>query len=283
MLPHKVLYIEDDDNDFKRMQKEIDNKKFEIIEETYGDKAIGKVKEDKHKIIKAILLDIVLKDPKTNLSQRFQGDEVAHRIKEIRPEIPIIAVSWQGRINAAINGYYPKETLFKVKGMFKGLEEALEDAIQQVEVTAFYPQDGGGKQWRDRWGREYIEFRNNTGFSNKIVEIEKAARQDYDLLNNGKIGETYRKYRGTDSLYNILIARRVIFAAAFASSISEKGTINNIVWDEVCTFLGFDEYDMEGLKNFMHACGIKWGGILNKTTLLKEEEEWLKREHFLNY
>jgi len=283
MYPRKILYIEDDQIDIKKMIKEIDKNKFEILVEINGDEAIKKIQMDKHKLIKAILLDIKLIDRETKLFQRLQGDDIAREIKKIRPEMPIIAISRRGKINSSINGYYPKEVLFKLKSVFKDLEEALWDAIQKVEISEFYPEDGGAKQWQDRWGPEYIEFRNKPDFSSREAKVGNASRQDYDLLNDGKIRGTYRKYRGTDSLTNILIARRVIFAAAFASCIEEGGIIKDIAWNDVCDFLGLKIDDWEGLKNLMYACGIKWGGIINRATLLKEEENWLKENSFLTF
>lgn len=291
MYPRKVLYIEDDEDDIKRIQQGIDPAKFEIVGEIYGAKSLEILEADKpSQMIKAVLLDAVeLNDPVTQLPQFLQADEVARRIREIRPDVSIFAVSWfrQGGLKVPVDGVYPKATLFSSPETFKDLEEALGDAIRRTEETSFYPDDGGGKSWHQKWGEEYIEFRNNSNVENDEAKIGQRARQDYDLLSNNEISETYRKYRGIDSLKNILIARRVIFATVFSNYSSDNG----VVWREVSSYLGFnfpvgeeafDSEMHEGLRNFMNGCGIKWGNIINRSTLLKEEEAWLKAEEFLN-
>src|SRR5215216_266193 len=142
MYPRKILYIEDDEADIKRMQGGIEPATFEIIGEIYGEKAIERLQSDKpHQTIKAILLDAVeLKDPVTQLPQPFQGDELTRKIREIRPDLPIFAVSWfrRGGVNVPVDGVYPKTTLFTSPGTFKDLEEALNDAIHKIEMSTFY-------------------------------------------------------------------------------------------------------------------------------------------------
>jgi hypothetical protein len=292
MQLYKVLYIEDDQEDLERMIRGIDSAKFEIVGEIYGEKALARLGADKQaSAFKAVLLDAVeLKDPITNLPQVLQGDEIARKIREIKPHLPIFAVSWfrSGSVRAPVNGIYPKVTLFSSPNTFKDLEEALQDAILEMDMVSFYPDDGGGKQWKDRWGPEYTKFRNSPSFYQEEVKISQRANEDYELLEQTKneIHETYRKYRGTDNLFNVLIARRVIFGTVFDLCKDEKG----VPWKEVGEFLGFrfpsgqkanDTEMHEGLRNFMNECGIKWGHIINKGTILQEEEKWLKEEYFL--
>lgn len=290
MYPRRVLYIEDDEDDIRQIQQGIDPTKFEIIGEIYGTKALEKLESDKStQMIKAVLLDAVeLNDPDTQLPQYLQADEVARKVRDIRPDVSIFAVSWfrQGGLKVPVDGVYPKSTLFSSPATFKDLEEALGDAIRRTEETSFYPDDGGGKSWQQKWGEEYIEFRNNPSFAAEEEKIGQRARQDYDFLSDNDLSETYRKYRGIDSLKNILIARRVIFAAVFSNYQNEKG----VVWSDVSEFLGFRFPDgeeafysemHEGLRNFMNGCGIKWGNIINRSTILKEEEAWLAKEEFL--
>lgn len=292
MVTRKILYIEDDEGDIDLMRRGVDAAKFEVIGEIYGDRAISKLEADiADQTIKAVLLDAVdLKDPVTGLPQSLQADEIALKIKEIRPGLPVFAVSWfrRGGLSVPVDGVYPKTTLFTTPATFKDLEEALSDAILKMEVTSFYPDDGGGTSWRDRWGPKYIEFRNSANFHSEQITIGRRARQDYDLLVNASIGGTYRKYRGPDNLKNLLIVRRVIFATVFSCYGSDKG----VVWREVSEFLGFEfPKDEEpsggemqgGLRTLMSDCGIKWGNIINRATLLREEEEWLREESFLTF
>lgn len=290
MSPHKVLYIEDDESDLVRMRDGIDPSIFEIVGETYGERAIEILNSDKSKrAIKAVLLDAgELLDPETQLPQSLQGDDVARKVREVRPDLPLFAVSWfrHGRLTVSVDGVYPKVTLFASPATFKDLEEALVDAVSKMERTSYYPYDGGGARWRVKWGQEYIEFRNDPNFSFEEAKVGQLARQDYDALSDGLIGETYRRYRGTDNLKNVLIARRTVFAGVFSHYSNNGG----IAWKEVSEFLGFkfpddempDENSMhEGLRNFMNECGIKWGNIINRANALTEEEEWLKKEGFL--
>jgi hypothetical protein len=288
--PHKVLYIEDDEGDLVRMMDGIDSSLFEIVGEIYGDRALATLDSDKTKrVIRAVLLDAgVLLDPQTQLPQPLQGADVARRVREVRPDLPLFAVSWfrKGGLNVPVDGVYPKATLFVSPATFRDLEEALLDAVSRMEVTSYYPHDSGGSRWRTKWGQEYIEFRNNPNYSFEVPRLGQIARQDYDALADGVIGETYRKYRGTDSLKNVLIARRTVFATVFSHYSSHGG----IAWREVSEFLGFkfpedevaDENSMhEGLRNFMNECGIKWGNIINRSTALTDEEEWLRKEGFI--
>jgi hypothetical protein len=275
----------------EQMRHGIDSSRFELIGEIYGDRALEQLASDKEEQrIKAVLLDAVeLNDPLTGLPQAFEPDEIARRIKEIRPGLPVFAVSWfrRGGLSVPVDGVYPKATLFKTPLTFRDLEEALDDAISIIEVSSFYPDDGGGASWKRRWGPEYIELRNSPGFASEQAAVGKRAREDYDILEDSEIGETYRKYRGADTLKNVLIARRVIFATVFACYKNDKG----VIWREVSEFLKFDfPYDEganegeihEGLRNLMNGCGIKWGNIINRSTLLDEEEAWLKLENFMN-
>ena len=290
MSTHKVLYIEDDESDLVQMKNGIDPTNFEIVGETDGERAIEVLNSDKSKrVIRAVLLDAgELLDPQTKLPQPLQGDDVARRVRDLRPDLPLFAVSWfrQGRLSVPVDGVYPKATLFASPATFKDLEEALVDAISKMDRTSYYPYDGGGSRWRVKWGQEYIEFRNDPNFSFEESKVGQLARQDYDSLADGIVGETYRKYRGTDNLKNVLIARRTVFAGVFSHYSNNRG----IAWKEVSEFLGFkfpddempDENSMhEGLRNFMNECGIKWGNIINRANVLTEEEEWLKKEGFV--
>jgi CheY-like chemotaxis protein len=274
-----VLYIEDDEKDIERMKKHIEGRKFEIIGVIYGEDAIKII--DKDRTIEAVLLDVYLKDPKTGLDQRLQGDRIAEKIREIRPEIPIIAVSVGHSINTHIDGYFKKEEIFEM-GLFKQFEEYLEMLIKRMYESLYYPIDYG-RAWEKKWGPEYIKFRKDPRFQQKEVQIGDLAKDDYENLRQGKLNMTYRRYRGTDVLWNVLIARRVIFAAAFSTLPQEN--ISGIDWEKVCQFLKFVDKsgtpDTNGLTNFMHACGIAWGGILNGNTLLEEEKEWLKGRGFV--
>jgi CheY-like chemotaxis protein len=274
-----VLYIEDEEKDIERMKNLINSRKFEIIGENYGEEAIKII--DRDRTIEAILLDIYLKDPKTGLDQRLQGDRIAEKIREIRPEIPIIAVSIGHSINTHIDGYFKKEEIFEM-GLFKQFEEYLEMLIKKMYESLYYPIDYG-TEWKRKWGREYIKFRRDPRFKVKEVQIGEIAKADYENLRQGRLKMTYRRYRGTDKLWNVLIARRVIFAAAFSTLPRES--ISGIDLEKVCQFLNFvDESGApktNDLTNFMHACGIAWGGILNGNTLLEEEKEWLKANDFV--
>jgi len=109
MYPRKVLYVEDNEGDIKIMKDMADSNKFEIIAETNGEKAIEIIQNDKLKHIKAILLDLELLEPTTKLEQILQGDKVAKKIKEIRPEIPIFIVSKHVGKEIPFIGCYPKE------------------------------------------------------------------------------------------------------------------------------------------------------------------------------
>jgi len=270
MYPRKVLYVEDDEGDIKTMRDMIDSNKFEIIAETNGERAVEKIKNDKNKLIKAILLDLVLLEPGTNLEQKLQGDEVAKKIKEIRPEMPIFIVSRYLGKEIPFIGCYPKEEIFKPGGI-KGLEEALEMAIYEMESKESSPLQVGTK-WKKKWERQWLDLKNDPNFSLIEKRIGREANRDMDLLENNKISGTYRSYRGADNLQNALIARRVIFGAYFNFSEQEN------VWDSVGDYLNMDD---QGLKNFMHELGIAWGSIENRGTLLKEEEEWLKENEYL--
>jgi CheY-like chemotaxis protein len=274
-----VLYIEDEEKDIEKMKKHIDKNKFEIIGEIYGENAIRIINEDR--TIDAVLLDIYLKDPNTGLDQRLQGDMIAEEIRKIRPEIPIIAVSIGHSISAYIDGYYKKEELFQME-LFKEFQDYLEMLIKRMYESLYYPIQYG-KVWEKKWGPEYIKFRKDPRFKTMEAKIGEIAKTDYETLREGRLQMTYRKYRGTDKLWDVLIARRVIFAAAFYTL--PPGKISGIDWDKVCQFLKFvDESeipDTNGLKNFMHACGIAWGGILTGNTLLEEEKEWLRVNNFV--
>jgi CheY-like chemotaxis protein len=270
MPVYKVLYVEDDESDIRLMQQGIDKKKFEIIAEVYGNKAVEKIKEDTEGNIKAVLLDIRLIDPKTDSEQNWQGEEVLSKIRALKPEIPVIAVSLDNAIAGAdLQGYFPKKTLFKSKRNFRDLEETLSERIADAEKR-YYPPDGGGSEWQRRWGPEYIRFRNSNDFPSQEAEIGQEAWKDFELLSEKKI-ENYRRYRGTRSLRDVLIARRVIFADCF--EICRKGEID---FDQVCEDLGYPREAFENLKNFMNACGIKWAGIRTGSALLEEEKKWLK-------
>lgn len=282
MYIRKVLYIENDGGDIKRMQKGIDKNKFEIIGEIYGDKAIKRIKEDEHRSIKAILLDIDLKNPKTKLPQKLQGNAIASKIKEITPEMPIIALSKKGIINVAIAAYYPKEVLFEDKDRrtFKDLEDALDACIDKVEEKMYYP-NTAGKQWSLKWGKKYIEFMNNPKSPIEEKEIGSEALKDINLLDNMKIKNTYRRFRGTDTLWNVLIARRVIFAVFFNYE-GDWGKVGNLLMFAAADEK-LEENDIpDGLRNFMNACGIAWGAIANRGTLLREEVNWLIKEDYLS-
>jgi len=272
MYPRKVLYVEDDEGDIKTMKNMIDNNKFEIIAETNGEKAIEIIKNDKNKLIKAILLDLELLKPGTNLGQKLQGDEVAKEIKKIRPEIPIFTVSKHVGKKISFIGCYPKKEIFKPGGI-KGLEDALEIAIYDMESKMFSPSTVGTK-WKEKWEKQWLDLKNNPNFSLIEKRISEEANKDMDLLKNNKISGTYRSYRGANNLENALIARRVIFATYFKFFGQEN------VLDSVADYLNMDD---QGLKNFMHELGIAWGSIENRGTLLKEEEEWLKENGYLSY
>lgn len=281
MPPWKVLYIEDDKKEIELLRQEINQSMFEIVGEVYGDKAIQQIQDDKSKTIKAVLLDIQLNDPSTTLPQKLSGEEVARRIKTERPEIPIFAVSGVGNIRGFIKGYYRKENLFKSRNAMRDFEHALEESIYEAERTMYYPRASGTK-WLSRWGKEYIEFRNSPTFPNDERDIGEEAIKDFNQLENNQIKRTYRAHRGADNLTNVLIARRVICATVF--NFREH-------WGDVSKFLNFSPEDErlgrndidDGLRNFMNACGIAWGSITNRATLLKEEEQWLVENKFLTF
>jgi len=272
MYPRKVLYVEDNEGDIKIMKDMADSNKFEIIAETNGEKAIEIIKNDKHKLIKAILLDLELLEPATNLKQKLQGKEVGKEIKEIRPEIPIFIVSKHVGKEIPFIGCYPKEEIFKPGGI-KGLEDALEMAIYEMESKESSPLQVGSK-WKRKWERQWLDLKNDPNFSLIEKRIGEEANKDIDLLEKSEISGSYRSYRGADNIQNALIARRVIFATYFNFSRQEN------IWDSVCDYLNMDD---QGLKNFMHELGIAWGSIVNRGTLLKEEEEWLKENGYLPF
>ena len=272
MYPRKVLYVEDNEGDIKIMKDMADSNKFEIIAETNGEKAIEIIKNDKHKHLKAILLDLELLEPATNLKQKLQGKEVGKEIKEIRPEIPIFIVSKHVGKEIPFIGCYPKEEIFKPGGI-KGLEDALEMAIYEMESKESSPLQVGSK-WKRKWERQWLDLKNDPNFSLIEKRIGEEANKDMDLLENNKISGTYRSYRGAGNLQNALIARRVIFATYFNFFEQEN------VLDSVADYLNMDD---QGLKNFMHELGIAWGSIQTCGTLLKEEEEWLKENGYLPY
>lgn len=143
------------------------------------------------------------------------------------------------------------------------------------------PADKGSKIWRTKWFAEYKTMKKRKDFFIQETRIGQLAREDFNYLNNSKILISYRKYRRTNLLQNILIARRVISASIFINSLNNRGNIINTEWEDVCFFLRFERYNIEGLKNFAYNVGLKLSGVINYSTLLQEEIEWLRKNDFL--
>lgn len=276
-MQYTILYIEDDKDDIDRMKRKVDQAKFQIFGVNHGDEAVSIIKGDRDKKIKAVLLDVRLTDPDTGFLQRKQGNTILSEIKEIRPEMPVFAISWKSGISGLVNGYYPKTTLFGDKVLFKDFQKALEESINEVEGERYYPKDGGGKEWQEKWGPQYLRLRNDPSFQSEEQKIGDEARKDYDLLNGEEIKTKYSGFRNTGTLRDVLIIRRVIAAAAFSCMKKNK----EIAWQEVSQFLRLSGEDLETLKDLMYICGIKWGNIITQSTLLEEEKRWLLENGFL--
>jgi hypothetical protein len=277
----KILIIDDQISDKPRYEKCLGQwLKSHLVFQPFAQSAINYVQQDTQREIIAVLLDLLLNRPdfaaepqRLENGQELRGTEggcvVASIIKHIRPDLPIIAVSVHPNPHDPnFYSFYPKEDLFN-RGMCGDLRDLLENFAINFLSAMYYPSHWG-KLWKEKWGPKYLRFRDDPNFPNREKKIGDEAKKDFEMLRNGQIRGSYRAFRTTRTLENVLIARRVLFASA----LSHLGRDGGIKWGDVCRFLGFD-YDQNALNNFMHSCGIAWGGILNRSTLLKEEIDWI--------
>jgi CheY-like chemotaxis protein len=276
----KVLFLEDEEFDFKRM-KELLSPEFELIQATSGEIALKILEVNKE--VKAVLLDIFLTSSDTGEPLPMQGEEVAREIKNLNPKIPIIVVSKGFNINAPIQGYFWKGTLFEIPESIEGLKEALRSAISYFEgtlsVQRYYPQDGGNDAWKNMWGPKYQKLRESEIFSEIEQFISKQALYDFQMLENSKGKINYASLREPNNLLNVLIARRVVFALMFDNL--KQNNYEQVDWHCLCSLLGFSK--ISDIFDYIASCGAVWGRIYNKETLLLEEEQWLGNNGFIPF
>ncbi len=257
----KIIYVEDSSADFAIMKKYIGDRA-ELKWAKSGEDALKLLESESYD---AIMIDLELLN-QDGLPQPVQGEELAEKVKERFPTVPIFIVSNYVKRKIPFVGCYPKNDVFSLEGV-KTLLGHIESAIYSRKRLASSPV-APGIQWKRKWEAKWLEFKDREG---ELYErkVSTAAEKDIDLLNSRRITGSYRAYRGSRTVFDVLVARRVLCYAFIEFSRKSKS-----VWSGMESYLNMDE---AGIKNYMFEVGIAWGAILNGKTLLREEAEWIER------
>jgi len=255
----KVLYLEDEKEDFEKIRKKLENYDIELVWISNPIKAIEYLKNNK---VDAVFVDLELKDAQGKLLE-IQGEDFVKKVNRIFPDLPVFILSKYFGKTISYLGCYSKGDILK-RDADKLLIHQLEEILKEKDID-FIP----SKQWKRKWGKKWEILRKSSDFERIIKKVEVEAEKDIDLLEKGELKESYRAYRTTKTLFDVLVSRRVL-TYSYLKFYKKPG----IVWWYLEEFLNMEE---NAIKNFFFEVGLAWGSILNGKTLLREEREWLEK------
>ena len=260
-----LLYLEDDEKDLKKIKQKLSQHNINIVWIKNPYEALEYLKNNK---VDAILVDLELKDEK-GYFYKLQGEDFVKKINELFPDMPIFILSKYLGKSISYLGCYAKGDIINRdadKLLIQQIEEKISKGINNTEEEVdFYP----SKQWKRKWESEWKKLKKSPNFHNIIRKIQKEAEKDIELLEKKGLNQSYRAYRTTKTLFDVLVSRRVL-AYSYTKFYREPG----IVWWKLEEFLNMEE---SAIKNFFFEVGLAWGSIINGKTLLREEREWLQK------
>lgn len=294
-ISHKILLVEDEQEWIDLVEKELTQRGFSVRSTQYSDKALEFLKQDKGCRLKAAILDWRLEDPKTGRAQDMQGPILCDEILKLRPELPVFALTIVDdprevattSLSHRFTCFFPKRSLSpgceKMAENYGDMVQSIYEAIQKMEDSISHMPTG--KKW-EIYRTPYLNLRRSYEWPNFEVHISNKAERFYEMYYES-LPPPKRPLRdnlgvssaGQPDIVNILIGRRVVFAAI----LGEGGAMHKVeeglgyklpdqmIDDDMKIYSGaFKTYLSEGLA-------ISYRDFLNGKGILPEEWNWLER------